>query len=124
MGDIIKLVMVTTGLIMLIGAIMSLAKRRMIESYTILWSIVGVVLLVAGIIISPYQVTYYFSNTTVIAVAVIGVTGLIGAFAMSTQISELIRQNREQSMSMAVMAFEIKRLREENGEKEEAAVRE
>lgn len=116
MGDLLRVIMIIIGAALLLGSIISLTKRHMIESYTILWCIVGLVLVVAGIFIAPHQITRYFSNTSIIALTIIGAVGLIGAYAMSTQISGLIRQNREQSMNMAVMGFMIKQLRENGSE--------
>ncbi len=112
-GDYIRILMIVVGVVLLLRALSSLSRRRMIESYTILWCIVSLVLIVAGVLISPNQINYYFSNTSIIAISVIAIVGLVGMYGMTSQISNLTRQNREQSMDMAVMGYTIECLARE-----------
>ncbi len=105
-GDILRIFMVITGVVLLWTTISSLAKRRMTVSVCLAWGLVSVVCVLAGILLRPYGVSHYISKTGLFLIMIIGIVVLSGAFFVSTRLSELVRKNHELAVQVSLLNHE------------------
>lgn len=109
-GDFLRVSMVVVGIILLLTTISSLAKRKMTETVCLVWGLVSVVFILAGILLRPYGISRYISMTGLFLVTVIGVVVLYGAFFISTKLSELARKNHELAVQVSLLNHENEEL--------------
>lgn len=107
---IIKLVLIITGIVMLLIAIGSLAKRRMNESFCLAWFVVSVAVITAGIVVHPANWAEYISPAGLILIFVILCGALYAAYFVSRWISELARKNQELAIQVSLLNQENERI--------------
>jgi len=105
-GDLLRLFMIITGVILLLTTISSLAKRKMTETVCLAWGLVSVVFVLAGILLRPYGISRYISMTGLFLIMIIGIVVLYGAFFVSTKLSELARKNHELAVQVSLLNYE------------------
>lgn len=105
-GDFLRIFMVVVGIVLLITTISSLAKRKMTESVCLAWGLVSVVCILAGILLRPYGVSRYISQTGLLLIMIIGAVVLYGAFFVSIKLSELARKNHELAVQISLLNYE------------------
>lgn len=108
-GFVLRLVVVLTGVLLLCITILSLARRKMTESFCLTWGLIAIMFILAGILLRPYGVSQFISVTGLLLILIGGFCVIFGAFFVSTKISELIRRNQE-------LAIQVSLLRHENRE--------
>lgn len=122
-GDFLRVSMVVIGIILLLTTISSLAKRKMTETVCLVWGLVSVVFILAGILLRPYGISRYISMTGLCLIMVIGVAVLYGAFFISTKLSELARKNHELAVQVSLLNHEnremMRRLEEIEAKRQE-----
>ena len=109
-GDFLRVSMVVVGIILLLTTISSLAKRKLTETVCLVWGLVSVVFILAGILLRPYGISRYISMTGLFLITIIGVVVLYGAFFISTKLSELARKNHELAVQVSLLNHENKEL--------------
>ncbi len=105
-GDILRIFMVVTGVVLMGATISSLAKRKMTESVCLAWGLVSVVCVLAGLLLRPYGVSGYISKTGLMLIMIIAIVALVSAFVVSTKLSELARKNHELAVQVSLLNHE------------------
>ena len=98
--------MIAAGIFLLWAVISSLAKRKMTESFCLVWGVVAVSIILAGVLLRPSELYRYISLTGLLLCLLIGFCILYSLFFMSTKVSELMRENRELSMQVSLLKHE------------------
>lgn len=112
-GDVLRIFVIVAGAVMLIKAVLSLAKRKMTEPFCLTWAILSALLILAGILLNPSQLDYYISFRGLILIMVI-VTGILwGLWFISTQVSMLRRRNQEMAIQISLLNHDCEELFEE-----------
>ena len=99
----LRILMIVIGLVILSATIVSLARRHMTESFCIVWGIVAVMAICAGIILKPSQWSKYISWGGLLLILFGVVILLAGAFFFSVRISRLNRQVRELAIQVSLL---------------------
>lgn len=108
MGAIwLRLTLILTGVLLMGFTMLSLARRRMTDSFVLTWGLISIILIFAGIFLNPVELARYISGIGILLVGAIGFCLLFGAYFMSIRISELMRRNLELSMQVALMRQEL-----------------
>ena len=118
-GEILRIVMVLGGLWLMVMTILSLARRIMTETICLIWGLFSILMILGGILLRPFGLSYYVSNTGLVIILLVGVLGISCAYGLSKQISNMERRNRELSMQVSILNHEIEELWERVGEKKE-----
>ena len=99
----LRILMIVIGLVILIITIVSLARRHMTESFCIVWGIVAIMAICAGIILRPSQWNKYISWGGLLLI-LFGLAFLLaGAFFFSVRISQLTRQVKELAILVSLL---------------------
>ena len=118
-GAFIRIILVATGIIMLVITILSLAKRKMNESFCLAWGVVSVALVLAGALLNPAHWSEYVSLAGLILIIIICFGVLYAAYFVSIKISDLSRRNQELAIQVSLLNQEnekiLKRLSETTG---------
>lgn len=105
-GDMLRMIICCAGVVLLGITLSSLAKRRMTEPFCLTWGIISVVLILAGILLSPNTWNRYISLTGMFLVLLLGFAVIYIAFFVSTKVSELMRKNQELAMQVSLLNWE------------------
>ena len=118
-GDVLRLIFVLTGVFMLWITVSSLARRKMNESFVLVWGVVSIVIILAGILLRPSGWVNYISYTGLVLVLLIFFCVTYAAYYFSLRISELTRKNQELAIQVSLLNQEneriLKRLSEMTG---------
>lgn len=109
MIDILRIIMVVTGVFLFLLTLSSLARRKMTESFSLTWGLISIILILSGILLRPYGISRFISVTGLLLILIIGFSVLFGAFYITSKVSELARKNQE-------LAIQITLLNQENRE--------
>ena len=124
--------MIAAGLVILSVTVISLAKKHLTEAFCIIWGIVAVMFICAGIILRPTQWKIYISWSGLLLILFGVVIVLAVAFLFSVRISVLTRQVKELAIQVSLLNQEnemiLRKLFEDTAEsemvrREEAPVR-
>lgn len=118
-GNILRIILFALGLFMLFVTIASLAKRKMNESFCLVWGIVSVASILAGCLLRPSGWTNFLSGIGLALILVIVFSALYCVYFVSLRISELTRKNQELAIQVSLLNQEnekiMKRLTEMTG---------
>lgn len=107
MVDVLRMIMVLTGVLLFLLTLASLARRKMTESFSLTWGLISIILILSGILLRPYGISAYISITGMLFILVIGFCLIFGGFYITSKVSELTRKNQE-------LAIQITLLNQEN----------
>ncbi len=117
--DMIRACIIIVGLLLFGVTIRSLAKRKMTETFCLVWGGVAFLMILAGIVLRPVLLKNYISTTGLIIVFLVAVCIICGTYFMSTMISDLTRKNQELAIQVSLLRREnekiIKKLNEMDG---------
>lgn len=119
-GDVLRIFMVIVGVMLLWTTISSLAKRKMTETVCLVWGLVSIVCILAGILLRPYGVNRYVSMTGLFLIMIVGIVVLAGAFFVSIKLSELARKNHELAVQVSLLNYENRSMMERLEQLEES----
>ena len=117
----VKVFMVAVGIVLFAVNLVYMGKRKMRPSIGVVWSVLALIAVVAGVILRMDMLESYMSWKAVIA-AMLGAAALVVGFYVSAlNISELRNQSQELFMQVVLLNEENSRLRKaaEKLEKEE-----
>ena len=117
----VKVFMVAVGIVLFAVNLVYMGKRKMRPSIGVVWSVLALISVVAGVILRMDMLERYMSWKAVIA-AMLGAAALVVGFYVSAlNISELRNQSQELFMQVVLLNEENSRLRKaaEKLEKEE-----
>lgn len=107
---ILKTVILIMGIIMFIITVLSLARRKMNESFCLAWGIISVAIIVAGCMLHPSQIGEYISNLGLILILIIFFCVVYAAYFVSLKISELEREKQELAINVSLLNEENMRI--------------
>ena len=95
--------MIVAGLVILSMTVVSLAKKHLTEVFCVVWGIVAVMFICAGIILRPTQWKIYISWSGLL-LGLFGVVLVLAvAFFFSVRISVLTRQVKELAIQVSLL---------------------
>ncbi len=111
MGLIFKIVIIFLGAFLLCDAIFSLAKRKMTESFCLMWGLISVITIIVGIIIQPSKLSDFLSPMS-FALIILSLYPLLHiALFFSHTISDLVRKNNELAINVSLLISENEELK-------------
>ena len=111
MGLILKIVIILLGAFLLCDAIFSLAKRRMTESFCLMWGLISVIIIIIGIIIRPSKLSDFLSPMSFALILMTLYPLLHIALFFSHTISDLVRKNNELAINVSLLISENEELK-------------
>ncbi len=102
-GGFLQIIMISTGAVLLVSAVASLAKRKMTEPLCLTWGLIAIMIMLAGVVLRPVEVNRFISWTGLVLVVLVGFCFLYGTYFMSGKISELMRKNLELSIQVSLI---------------------
>lgn len=109
-GEILRGVIIIVGILLFWLTITSLAKRKMTETFCLIWGAVSVALMLAGVLLRPVLLEKYISITGMILVSAVTFCIICGAYFLSTMISELTRKNQELAIQVSLLKRESEKM--------------
>ena len=110
LGDLLTIFLIMMGICLLVMAILSLAKRKMMEPFCLAWAIVSVLLVICGILIEPSELERYVSLRILILIFLITIGVVWTLWFISTQLSILMRKNQELAMQISLLNQDSERM--------------
>ena len=98
-----EIFMIILGIYLLCMTVLSLAKRKMTEQFCLVWAVMAVLMIVAGILLNPSQIERYISLRGLMLVLIIILGVIWGMWFVSTQVSILLRKNQELAMQTSLL---------------------
>lgn len=112
-GDILRLFVIVSGAYMLVKAVLSLAKRKMIEPFCLAWVLLSALMILSGVLLNPSQLDRYISTRGLILIIIV-VSGILwGLWFISTQVSLLKRRNQEMAMQISLLNNDCEKILKE-----------
>ena len=109
-GDILRLFVIVSGVFMVVGVILSLAKRKMTEPFCLAGVFLSALMILSGALLNPSQMKRYVSTRGLILTIIIVSGVLWGLWFISTQVSILKRKNQELAMQVSLLNQENERI--------------
>ncbi len=112
MAFFVKAVMVLLGAGLLGADLLALARRKIDSSFSVVWGLIAVVLILLGLFLTLGQLSDYVSWPAVIFI-VVGLTALLfGLYKIIQYISELTTRNQELVIQVSLLNEESRQLKE------------
>lgn len=105
-GNILRVVIIIVGILLFWLTVISLARRKMTETFCLIWGGVSVVVILAGILLRPVLLQNYISTTGMVLISLVAFCIICGAYFLSTMISELTRKNQELAIQVSLLKRE------------------
>lgn len=132
MGIILRVFLCAEGIGILFRILGALARRKMVEVYSVSWEFFAIFLILAGILIHPRSLERYIGWPFFWVLLCFLIIGIEGMLRITEHLSEFLRKSTELEMQVSLLNEENYRLKKklekmrkvkENGNaKEEAAV--
>lgn len=119
-GNLLKAFIIILGVVLLMKAVFSLAKRKMTEPFCLVWAILSSLMIIAGLLLQPYQLDHYVSKRVLILILLMVLSAVWGLWFISTQVSILMRRNQELAMQLSLLNQDSEKLMKELKEIKEA----
>ena len=97
-GDLLRIFVIVMGIWLLVMAVLSLAKRKMTETFCLAWAIVSVLLVICGVLLNPSELERYISMRILILIFFITIAVVWTLWVLSTQLAmqiSLLNQDSE-----------------------------
>lgn len=111
-GNILRVCIIIVGIVLFGLTISSLARRKMTETFCLIWGGVSIVVILAGILLRPVLLKNYISTTGMVLVSLVTFCIICGAYFISTMISEITRKNQELAIQVSLLKRENEKLAE------------
>lgn len=124
MGSIIKIYMVVAGLVIFGMNLFSLARRKMAPTFSVVWSVFAVMVIVLGFSLQLSTLMSFMSWSVAILLLFSATCAILSVYLISLELSELIARNHELTMQVSLLNEENRRFRkrlehpDEEGEEE------
>ena len=106
MSIVLKIVVIVAGGFLLTDAIFSLARRKMTESFCLMWGLISVFMIIGGSIIRPSQLSKFISPISFALILMIIFILVYIALFFSHAISDLMRKNNELAIQVSLLVHE------------------
>lgn len=115
----LRLIMILAGMLILWMTLLSLARRKFTDGFSMLWGILSICMILGGILLSPHEIGNIISNTGLLIALVAGFGMLSMAWGFSWEISALQRKNHELAMQVSLLNQEMEEARQKRVENEQ-----
>jgi len=115
-GLVLRAEMILAGVFLFGITLLSLAKRKMTDSFVLVWGLISVIFVLTGILLNPVELAHYISPTGMLLAGAIGFCAVFGAYFISIRVSELTRRNLELAMQVTLLKQEVAALKAEKPE--------
>lgn len=112
-GLALQIIMVITGVLLMIVSVVSLAKRRMTETFCLVWALIAVLVILAGILLRPVGWTNYMSWTGLILLILLAGCGVFCIYFISSKVSENTRKTTELATQLSILVMENEALKKQ-----------
>ncbi len=112
-GLALQIIMVVSGALILAISVISLAKRKMTETFCLVWALVAVLLTLGGILLRPVAWTKYMSWTGLILLIMLAGCGVFCIYFISSKLSEVSRKTNEMATQLSILTAENETLKKE-----------
>ena len=102
---------IVVGVLLLADAVISLAKRKMTESFCLMWGLISIITIIGGCIIRPSKLSTFISPISFALILMIFFLLIYIALFFSRTISELMRKNNELAIRVSLLDHENEELR-------------
>ena len=109
-GNILRGIIIIVGILLFWITILSLAQRKMTETFCLIWGGISVVVMLAGILLRPVLLEKYISTTGMVLVSMVAFCVICGAYFLSTMISDLTRKNQELAIQVSLLKRENEKI--------------
>lgn len=109
-GNILRGIIIIVGILLFWLTVSSLAKRKMTETFCLIWGAISIAVILAGILLRPVLLQNYISTTGMVLVSVVAFAIICGAYFLSTMISELTRKNQELAIQVSLLKRENEKI--------------
>lgn len=109
-GNILRAVIIIVGILLFWLTISSLAKRKMTETFCLIWGGISIAVILAGVLLRPVLLQNYISTTGMVLVSAVAFCIICGAYFLSTMISELTRKNQELAIQVSLLKRESEKI--------------
>lgn len=109
-GFILRLFLCAIGAVLLVKVVSSLARRKMTESFALIWGVMALLCVIAGMLVRPVLLNSYISAIGMILIMMAVLCVIVGAYFISLRISELMRKTQELSINVTLLYDENLRL--------------
>lgn len=110
-GLVLQIILILLGGVLLFVTTTSLAVKRINEPFSLVWGLVAIVIICAGILLRPAGWNQYISSIGLVLALLIVGTLLFGAFFSSCIVSQLMRKSNEMAMQISLLNQENEELR-------------
>lgn len=109
-ASIVKYGMIVAGIFIMISSFWFHSVRKLTVNLAVVWEILGVILIAAGIIPILSSWTYRISTGTELALCFVGAACLCGGFQLSLLVSRLAMKNQELAMQISLLIQENEKM--------------
>lgn len=102
-GNWLRLIMVIAGGFAMWMTLLSLAKRKFTDDFSMLWGVLSVCMILAGILLDPSHINAYLSNTALVIALIAGFGVLLLVWSFSRKISALEQKTHELAMQLSLL---------------------
>lgn len=102
-GFFLRLFLCMVGVVLLVNTVSSLARRKMTESFALIWGVMALLCVIAGILVRPVLLNSYLSVIGLILIMMAVLCVIVGAYFISLRISELMRKTQELSINVTLL---------------------
>ena len=111
-GTFLRVFLCIVGGLLFLNSVSALAKRRLTETYTILWGGIALIFVITGILIRPVMVLTYISKAAMVLIMLAVVCALTGTFIITCTISDISRKHKEMATQISLLKYENEKLQE------------
>jgi len=112
----LRVEIILAGVFLFGTTLFSLAKRKMTDSFALVWGLISVIFVLTGVLLNPTELARYISPTGTLLTGAIGLCAVFGAYFISIRVSELSRRNLELVMQVTLLKQEVAELKAEKPE--------
>ena len=109
-GFILRLFLCAIGAVLLVNVVSSLPRRNTTESFALIWGVMALLCVIAGMLVRPVLLNSYISAIGMILIMMAVLCVIVGAYFISLRISELMRKTQELSINVTLLYDENLRL--------------
>lgn len=102
-GNWVRLVMVIAGVSTMWMTLLSLAKRKFTDGFSMVWGMLSACMFLGGILLDPSGISAIMSDTALVLLMIAGAGAMILVWNFSREISSLERKNYELAMQLSLL---------------------
>ena len=100
---LLQIILIAEGLLLLTHTMLSLARKKLTETISMLWGFISIVLIVAGLVLLPFDWTPHITPGALIIVALAFTVLVQGTFYLSCLLSYTMRKTQELAIQISLL---------------------